>query len=335
MSSYAEVFNGVPLSSIATGWYVLMLLFAGYAQLTDQLKSWHPSIRIMSAISLAASLFYLIVMIVIIKEKCLFCLAIDSINIIVFVLLTMDRERHEAALFVDSEITKRVGTAAIASLVIAAVFSEAASGGVRITKEQIQDIVQSVMTRAPVDLVTTGNVLSTGPENAPVTIVKFSDFQCPHCRQGAQALHPVLAANKDKVRFVYRNFPMDSSCNRGTEGRGHPAACDASRALICASKDGQFQKFYETIFEHQPELKAGKIAEQLSEWTGFDREKLRACMTDPATESQLLSDIEEGLKLDIAATPTFYINGRIVEGALPGPAWSALIQSFINSSSKQ
>lgn len=141
------------------------------------------------------------------------------------------------------------------------------------------------------------------------------------------AVNPLFSRYKDRLRFVFKNFPLDSACNRKVPQPMHPAACEAAKVVICATKAGHFHDVYAAIFEKQEELASGKpteIAVSLG-LSGLDEASLRACVESDATRERLSRDVEEGLRLDIQSTPTFFVNGRKIEGSLPTSVWIKLL----------
>jgi protein-disulfide isomerase len=126
---------------------------------------------------------------------------------------------------------------------------------------------------------------------------------------------------------VFRNFPLDSGCNRKMERPMHPYACEAAKYVQCANQQGKFEAVYEAFFQNQASFAPGKLSE-LAAGTGADTAKLTQCMNAPETAIALSRDIEEGIVLGIQSTPTFFINGHKYEGVLPPEAWKKLIEKL-------
>jgi protein-disulfide isomerase len=138
-----------------------------------------------------------------------------------------------------------------------------------------------------------------GPPNAPVTIVEFSDFECPACGQLFPVLHNVLEKHPDEVRLVYRNFPLS---------RIHAHARAAAVAGECAAFQGRFQQYHNLLFQNQDSL--GKIA-----WTTLatragvqDKGAFEACMTSDVPATKLRADSLAGVSLHLLGTPTVLVN---------------------------
>ncbi|MDX1623843.1 MAG: thioredoxin domain-containing protein [Gemmatimonadota bacterium] len=161
-----------------------------------------------------------------------------------------------------------------------------------------------------------------GPADAPVTIVEFSDFECPFCTRFANRTAPALRRQYgDRIRWIFVNNPLRSI---------HPDAYDAALAGECAAAQDRFWDFYDAMFAggtdaSDPAVRsaAGKI--------GLDMEEFEACWRDARYAEELAADMREAQKFYILGTPTFFINGRRLEGAQPPEAFAAVIDSILAS----
>jgi len=163
-------------------------------------------------------------------------------------------------------------------------------------------------------LVTGTEPHAKGPDDAPVTIVEFSDFQCPACGHAFLDLQDVVRRRHD-VRVVFRHFPLDQRCNEGIEHGVHPVACLAACAAECAAQQGKFWQYHDLLFENQ----AGLTRESLFGFArelGFDMGRFRTCLDAPETLDRVREDVRAGSSLGIQSTPTIFINGRRIPGAL-------------------
>ncbi len=154
-----------------------------------------------------------------------------------------------------------------------------------------------------------------GPTAAPVTIIEFSDFECPACAMAFHDLHDLAGANPELVRLVFHHFPLDSECNPSVSARMHRNACLAAIASECAGRAGKFWEYHDLLFGAQDKLGRDDLIAKAS-GLGIPRETFVACLDDPATRARIVSDTAAGAKLGITSTPTLVINGRKVEGAL-------------------
>lgn len=152
---------------------------------------------------------------------------------------------------------------------------------------------------------------SLGPKNAPVTLVVFSDFQCPFCSKMASGLmQEIIPSDGDKARVLFRHFPLPM----------HPWARRAAEATACAGiqSDKYFWTLHDYIFGHQRELTqenvVAKIAEQGGIMVGFDEDRFKSCVDQHETAAQVDQDITAGKELKVSGTPTLFINGQRVAG---------------------
>ena len=158
------------------------------------------------------------------------------------------------------------------------------------------------------------NSPSEGPARAPVTIVEFSDLECPSCAAFHEFLvKELLPKYAGKVRVVFKEYPL---------AKIHPWTMTASIADQCAYRldPAAYVRFRSLIFRQQNDINPGNVRERvlsLGEEAGVDRMKLAACVDSKATLPQINKDLEEGQAVGVHSTPTTFINGRMVVGMLP------------------
>jgi protein-disulfide isomerase len=151
-----------------------------------------------------------------------------------------------------------------------------------------------------------GSGPSLGPADAPVTIVEFSDFQCPYCGRAAPVAKSLVDRYPDQVRLVYRHMPLDF----------HAQARDAASAAICADRQGQFWEFHDLLFENQQNLHVTQLRQYADELS-LDSAALERCMSDPETTALIDVDARDARELGVTGTPAFFINGILITGARP------------------
>ncbi|MDP9151349.1 MAG: thioredoxin domain-containing protein, partial [Myxococcota bacterium] len=140
---------------------------------------------------------------------------------------------------------------------------------------------------------------SQGPDDAPVTVVEFADFECPHCREAVHLLDAVMAAHPGKVRLVYKSFTLSF------HARGEPAA----RAAFAAGVQGRFWEMEHLLFESQLHLEDSDL-ERYARILKLDVPKWKASMDQPAIKERVAQDHQLGDELKVRGTPTIYVNGR-------------------------
>jgi len=153
-----------------------------------------------------------------------------------------------------------------------------------------------------------------GDEDAKLTIVEFSDFQCPFCRRVNPTLAKILEEYGDKVKIVFKHLPLSI----------HPKAPAAHAAAEAAHRQGKFWPMHDRIFADQAAMSPEKYLEYAQE-LGLDMERFQRDLNDPAIRQRIESDSAEGASLGVSGTPAFFVNGRFLSGAQPYPRFQALI----------
>jgi protein-disulfide isomerase len=163
-----------------------------------------------------------------------------------------------------------------------------------------------------------------GPKDAPVTIVEFSDFHCPFCRGAVATLQEVLRQYPGKVRWVYRDFPIASL---------HPQAAKAAEAARCAGEQGKFWEYHDLLFDSQKQTALSdykRFADQLK----LDQKGFATCLESGRHQAAVESDVEDGARLGITGTPTFFINGRLLVGNQPVDNFKKVIEAELRQKPK-
>ncbi|MGK5087328.1 vitamin K epoxide reductase family protein, partial [Bdellovibrionota bacterium FG-2] len=259
-SSYAELFPGFPLAIFAAGYFTLLFALSLFGFSGTWRRESLRGLFLMTGGGILLCLSYFFVMSQVLKTFCLFCLGIDvTILVALGVVLSLKPESTKKAPL-DFAKWKTFLLVSLGCFLVPTVFLKAFDT-VALKSSDIEEYFQSAL-NTPVLAVNTGPELpSIGLPNAPVTIVKFADFQCPSCKLGAHTLHSLLNRFPDRVRVVFRNYPLDPSCNRKIERPMHAAACEAARVAICAGKQGKFAPVYELLFDNQEHLAPRKPTE--------------------------------------------------------------------------
>jgi predicted DsbA family dithiol-disulfide isomerase len=147
---------------------------------------------------------------------------------------------------------------------------------------------------------------SKGPKDAPVTMIEFSDFQCPYCGRVAPVLKQLEDKYGDKLRLVFRNYPLPM----------HPQAPKAAEAAACAGDQDKFWEMHDRLFAQQDKLQVADLKAAAAE-LGLDAKAFDACLDSGKHEAAWKDDQKEGDGYGVSATPWFFINGRALSGAQP------------------
>jgi len=146
-----------------------------------------------------------------------------------------------------------------------------------------------------------------GPEDAPITIVEFGDFQCPFCRRWhAEVYEALLASYPGQIRIVYRHLPLTSI---------HPDAFAAAEASMCAGEQDSFWQYNDKLFSS--ETLGSEVYAQYAQELNLDMTAFEACLTEHRYQLAIQKDSDFAVDLGIRSTPTFFINGLAIVGAQP------------------
>jgi len=164
--------------------------------------------------------------------------------------------------------------------------------------------VQVLIESPRVEVAATGP--SRGPDDAPVTIIEFSDYQCPYCKRAEPVIDQILERYPEQVRLVYRHFPLDNI---------HAEARQAAHAAVCAEAQDAFWPFHEALFAREKLDREALLgyAEELE----LDTEAFEACLEAPETKQRVTSDLAAGREVGVTGTPAFFVNGVPLRGARP------------------
>lgn len=157
-----------------------------------------------------------------------------------------------------------------------------------------------------------------GPADAKVTIVEFSDFECPFCQRGANTIEEVLKAYPNDVKVIFKNLPLPF----------HQNAKPAALAALAAGKQGKFWEMHDVLFQNQRNL-GEEFYLQTAKDLGLDIEKFKKDLADESLAKQIEADEAQARKLGITGTPGFSVNGVMVRGAYPFNHFKQIIDRWL------
>ena len=160
-----------------------------------------------------------------------------------------------------------------------------------------------------------------GPNGAAVTIVEFSDYQCPFCHRAQSAIDKVMSTYAGKVQLVHRDFPLD----------GHPGAFPAARASRCAGEQGKFWDYHHSLMTETGPLDDADLRSRAArlklEPTAFG-----ACLSSDRHDSSIHESVDAGTKAGVTGTPAYFVNGRALSGALPFESFREIVDAELHGS---
>jgi protein-disulfide isomerase len=148
-----------------------------------------------------------------------------------------------------------------------------------------------------------GTSPTQGPADAAITLVAFSDYECPFCKAAPAILKQVQERYPTQLRLVYKNFPIES----------HPKAKPAAEAAMCAAEQGKFWEYHQKLFEKAPQIAADQLAPIAAE-AGLDQAKFEECLNSHRSAAAVQADLDAGKKAGVAGTPSFFVNGVPLAG---------------------
>ena len=201
-----------------------------------------------------------------------------------------------------------------------------------LTQERMQDIrgayldalkrktSVTLMLEPPRQKVASAGSPSKGSASAPIEIIEFSDFQCPFCLRADPTVQQVLSTYGDRIRFVYRHYPLPN----------HPAARPAAEAAACANEQGKFWQFHDALFKSPAKLSDADFKQHAAD-LGLNTAQFNACVDTHKLKSVVDTDLKAGEAAGVNGTPAFFINGRVLSGAQPFDAFKKIIDEELEA----
>jgi protein-disulfide isomerase len=159
----------------------------------------------------------------------------------------------------------------------------------------------------------------SGPEDAPVTIVEWSDYECPFCKRAYPTVEQVLTEYKGKVKYVHLDYPLPF----------HQKAMPASLAVHCAGEQGKFWEYNNNLYSVAGDLSSADLTKRATD-LGLDNAAFEACTTSRRFESKVKTNYDDGAALGVTGTPAFFINGRMLVGAQPIDQFRTIINDELS-----
>jgi protein-disulfide isomerase len=160
---------------------------------------------------------------------------------------------------------------------------------------------------------------SIGADGAALTIVEFADFECPFSQEAHAVVRRLAAKYGDRVKFVYRDFPITQI---------HSRAYDASLAAECADEQGKFWPYHDKLYANSQSLGFDDLVSYSAE-VGMDERQFEKCLTDRRYDADVAEDIAVAERLSLRGTPTFFFNGYRVDGSIPEAEFEKIIERIL------
>ncbi len=163
-----------------------------------------------------------------------------------------------------------------------------------------------------------------GNKNAPVTIIEFSDYQCPYCKRNSETMKQIEEEYGDKVAIVFRDFPLQF----------HKQAQKAAEAAECAGDQGKYWELHDYMFSNQDKLAVDDLKDAAKQ-LGLDSNAFNQCLDSGAQEAEVQADVRAGEALGIRGTPIVFVNGKMINGARPFDSFKQIIDAELAKASEK
>jgi len=314
-SPWSEVLPGIPVAGPAAGLFLglllLNVLFRG-----SQAGPGLAAGCLLSVAAVVVCLVYLGIMVLVIRHGCLLCLALDAIVLWTAGLYLWNFERWQV--FRGTGLLEAIGGLALVAVCLAGTTMTLKLLLQRTLHQQVADMIAAIEYTTPTPLPFAAS------SAAPVTLYVFSDLQCPACREGFGTLLKVQEIYGPKLHVVYKNYPLDWACNPHLPRASHPGSCAAARVAISAGLRGRYAAVAGQLI-----ATSGDLAATL---TRLEADPQIRAGLEPAT-AVLAADIQDGTTVGVERLPTYFLNGRKIEGPQPLPVWTAVLDELLGSAS--
>lgn len=322
---------GVPVSVWALGFYAVLfgLALRAAAAASPQRDRARADAFGLAVAGTIFSAYLAIISIVVLKTVCPLCAGLYVVSALslaaAWVLASPLRQAAARLLERWRAVRRRPALATAMAGAAIAVFALSSWLGAqtRLTREQVfRDNPQFYdwYTNQPIVEGSIDGGYSQGPPDAPIQLVEFSDFECPHCEKAHLTLKDLLPRYANQVHFTYHHFPLSSDCNPAIQHKGHVHACRAAVAADCAAQGGRFAPFANLLFANQGALD-DKSLHQYAKQVGLDLDAFNKCLASPGPPERLAADVQAAQKMGVRSTPTFFINDRRIEGNMTFANW--------------
>ncbi len=328
-TAFASFFGLFPTASLGLACYATLLLLSAVGivwpgrtrRLGDTLFAIALLCFLYSCMLAVVSAFW-------VGTFCPYCTMLYGLNILLLVVATLG---HPEGLKTALRRLFKVPAQSSAWLAFAVMFAASAAAYARYNSQN-QEAVAQMAQKAALDAElaktkgrpTPGDAVLRGFEKAPVEVILFSDFECPYCRKLAATFDEILEEEPGLVRMYFKHMPMSF----------HKNAEKAAVAAVCAGRQNQFWKMHDRLFASNNALEPEKLPAYAAE-IGIDAEAFSLCLDDPTALDVVKKDADEAVKLGVEGTPTFYVNGRKVPGAMPKDRLMNLLREAEKEASAQ
>lgn len=295
----------IPIAFIGMGYYLGMLLLA-FSSEEEGYEAAGSFLTITGAFSVLVSLALMYISAFEIEKWCLFCVALYGLNLTSFVGALQLKKKQNSSLGALAGKSLSTAAGALVATVIVTTFAFSDSGETSGSKGEVVDVM-TMVELVEGELTLDGSEPVLGDVTAPVQLVEFADFECPHCASTAPKIKGLIERNA-KVNLRFKQYPISNKCNPSVQALAHENACEAAAATECAHLQGKFWEMNRIVFKNQNYLSPTDI-EFLAEQIGLDLAQFKTCMNDEAIAKGIAADIASAQTAGVTGTPSIYIKG--------------------------
>jgi protein-disulfide isomerase len=182
--------------------------------------------------------------------------------------------------------------------------------------ERLAKIIENLLRQKP-KFIEVKNRPFMGSDVPNLTVVEFSDFLCPYCAKASTYLKLAESSYHNRVRFVFRHYPLDKSCNSKVSSNVHPGACLLAEGAACAYEQNKFWEYHDIAFETKGKI-SNSVVQNIASNIGLDLNAFNSCLDSGRGLKVVKEDIRAGFDAGVKGTPTLFVNGRRL-GGVPKP----------------
>ncbi len=334
-SSLASVF-GIPIAVYGLAFYIVTAVLVFIRRLKSTLLPGLPDVFFAGGLIITIySIFLLIGSKVVVGKFCIRCMGLYAVNIALFATAWLSHPDGGRV-----ALGRVVKVFALPGFWAAVLLLSIATPSTQYRYTQAADAaIKTQIEKKRVELKNTTDNVSVQPGKSPmrgkataaVTIIEWADFQCGYCQQMAFSLKAALSKAPTSFKYYFKNYPLTNcSTNEGTIHR----SCAAAIAFECAKDQGKAWDMHDMLFTNNHALADDQLY-QYANMLGLDVETFRSCLKDPKAHERLKADVEQGMKLKIESTPTWYINGARQVGPVTPNVILSMVQTAGETAKKQ
>ena len=357
-SKYSEFLN-IPLGVWGLGFFIALfaisVLLIPKKTLTTKRNTHISALVFLSFIGIITSICLGIISLFVINSYCITCTIIYLLSLLLTInaIIYLIKTKFKLILFpIKSDYAPWHGlvTSMVFVIITIAAFSGLSSPKVDVESfvdhpdqnnaRRTQQFIEGLLSKKTYDIPINRSPYSglgqdyfKGKADSLITIVEFADFQCPACAQAAKIPHVLLEKYPNQVNWVFKNYPLDKSCNNNVTFEGfHQHACNIAVLARCAGIYNKFWSYHDLVFANYMKI-SDELAKSYAMDIGISQQQITQCLSSNDLLDKIKDDIALGNKLGVSGTPTIYVNGRKYLEGLSLKKLTMLIEALLISAS--